>query len=412
MRSEPSDEELKELREKVAKVAGTDVRYADNLLFTSYFTKQGGLFNPNRREWIERYFTIKPKAASLQLLKLNPVQRRLHGLVERMKRLGIPVRVIILKARQAGISTDVQAIMFEEVLREKNRRGLIVADTDDRAEMLLRIANTARKNMPKHPEGDVWNFRMDSRAAYQLAWSDPINGSIEITSSQTSGAGRGGTLDVLHLTETAFWRDAAEQAVGILESLPDLPGTMAFNESTANGDSGWFRDEFWRSWEERHVPLMDRKSSWVALFIAWWEHDEYRWTRTFGVGRTLPPSLVMDIHKTLDEEEEWLLTQKYFVRGVGWKNVDYDQLAWRRKKIADYSGKGGRSMFDQEHPSRPEVAFMASGAKVFDAEKIQRMLREVRPPVWRGTLEDPSRPLDHAEPAVDEEHFQDQILPA
>jgi hypothetical protein len=408
-----TENDLAAIEAEAAERGGDDLRLRDNYLFSSLFNRENGVQDGralSRREWIETFFTIKPKAAGLQRITLNPAQRRLHSTVEKMIRLNLPVRIICLKARQQGFSTDIQAMMFEDVLRGQNKRGLIVADIDDRAEMLLKIANTARKNMPKSERGDSrWDFKMDSRAAYQLAWGDPITGSIDITSSQTSGAGRGGTLDCLHLTETAFWKDAASQAVGILESLPDLPGTMAFNESTANGDSGWFRDEFWRAWEERDRPLWDRKSSWVSLFFGWWEHPDYRWTKTFGAGREFPARLSAQIFHTVDAEEEWLLQQRYFQRGAGWKTVDYDQLAWRRKKIADYTGKGGVDKFNQEYPSRPEVAFMSSGFKVFDQDVIQRKLREAKKPVWTGTIEEPFARVG-APSSYDDEAFEDQII--
>lgn len=374
------------------KASGEDPRLKQNYLFERLYDAERGHYTRKaftRHAWIESNFTIKPKNRPLELLVANQTQRRLEAMILRMERARMPVRIATLKARQEGISTYAQAIMFEVILREKNAKGAIVADTDDRAEMLLGIANTARRNMPKD-DGECWDFKMRSKAAYQLVWDAPIDGSITITSAETGGAGRGGTLRICHLSEVAFWKEASVTAAGLLESVPDMPGTIAIAESTANGDSGWFRDIFWKAWEERHVPLLERKSPWVAMFFPWWEHDEYRWTNTFGGGRALPDALVEEIKRTLSEEEEWLLKQSYFTRRKGWQRVDFDQLAWRRKKIVDFEEKGGLTFFNQEYPSRPEVAFMATGSKVFDPEKLQAKIRAARGPLWRGSLDEHS----------------------
>lgn len=387
-----TDEEAERILEDAAKKGGRDQQLAENYVWAATFDHDEGIENSrvlSRRAWIENFFTIKKKDGQLSLLTLNAPQRRLERAILAMERAGLPVRVRMLKSRKMGFSTYVQGVMFERVLRGQNMQGLIVADKDDRAEMLLGIANLARRKMPKSEDyRKSWDFKMNARAMYRLAWEDPINGSIEITSAGTEGAGRGGTPDTLHLSETAFWKNAEKQAVGILESLADLPNTMAFDESTANGDTGWFRNEFWKGWEQRDVPLLARTSPWVSLFFAWYEDDGYRWTKTFGAGRELPVAMVNEIHRTLDPEEEWLLGQRYFVRRVGLKRVDYDQLAWRRTKIA--TTPGGVDVFNQEYPSRPELAFLATGAKVFNQDIIQRKLREVRRPAWTGIVEEPA----------------------
>lgn len=382
------------LWEQACSRAGEDERLRNNHFFWALFHGENGYWNRkhlDRVEWIERYFTIKPKGTGIQAMALNDSQRKLERLTEEIERAGVPARILILKPRQTGISTFAQAMMFERVLRGENMRGIIVADTDDRAELLLRIAETARERMPKDKSaGTYWDFKMKSKASYSLMWAEPISGSIEITSAETKGAGRGGTKEFCHMSEVAWWKNPTETAAGILESIPDMRGTVVYGESTANGDAGWFRDEFWAGWNERDKPLDERDAPWVSFFIAWWEHDEYRWTRTFGAGRELPERVRSQIMASLDEEEEWLLKQSYTTADGETRRVDVDQLAWRRKKIAGYAEAGGITMLNQEHPSRPSVAFAASGARVFDVDIVARKLREARPAAWRGTLVDPS----------------------
>src|SRR5215475_9154069 len=63
-------------------------------------------------EWALR---IRPKMGALTPMILNPAQLRLHQIIEEQKARTGRVRVLILKARQLGISTYVAARYFHRV---------------------------------------------------------------------------------------------------------------------------------------------------------------------------------------------------------------------------------------------------------------------------------------------------------
>lgn len=416
-----------------------------------WYDKQGVLQRTkrrmSRREWIERNFYIQAKNGDIVPLKLNRAQRRFECWILRMERSGLPIRLIILKARQLGFSTYVQAVMFEKILRGTRVRSLIVADTRERSEILLGMAHLANTEMPKpewllglkvvetkvdgkvgyvaveqkdEDEDDKWVFRMRSKASNALTWDMPMHGSIKVTSAEVEAPGRGGTRQLLHMSESAYWANAQSKAAGVLGSLPKLPGTYAFNESTANGAQGWFYDDFWRGWKERAIKLENRVFPWVSLFFAWFEHEEYYWTKAWGQAKTMTDKQKREIVDTLDEEEDWLLKQTFFRRwqsddqweqekrkslfgpdpvlvwkrvGVGERKVGLDQLKWRRTMIADPEIHNDLNKFRQEYPATPEEAFLSSGRTVFDHQALEKMRRAATGPVWKGEL---TEPLDSA----------------
>lgn len=436
---------------------------ADSYLFASVFGRALGFYSPrapanlwwyengelkrakmrlSRREWIEANFKIQAKTGEVISLILNRAQRRLECWILRMERAGLPVRLIILKARQMGFSTYVQAVMFEKILRGERVRGLIVADTRERSEILLSMAHLGNTEMPK-PEwlqgvrvektstnaqpkvvfgkdddnDGKWLFRMRSKASNALVWDDPLQGTIKVTSAEVEAPGRGGTRQLLHMSESAYWMNAQHKAAGVLGSLPKLPGTYAFNESTANGAQGWFYDDFWRGWKERDIRLESRVFPWVSLFFAWFEHEEYYWTKAWGQGKELTEKAKKEIVDTLDEEEEWLLKQSYFRRwepkdewikvkrpavdnprlqvevwarkDVGPRKVGLDQIKWRRMMIQDPEIHNDLNKFRQEYPATPEEAFLSSGRTVFDHMALEKMRRAATGPIWRGELAEP-----------------------
>lgn len=438
-----------------AKSAGEDPQVQDNHLFHLLFNREKGLYcdvpgrrRMRRRAWIERYYRIRDSSGRIVPLIANHAQRQLEAKTIRMERARVPVRIQILKARKEGISTYVGAMAMEGGLRAEYFRSLIVAHKQDSAKILLGMQSIARQNMPKRENPLVaWDFKMNSKAKRGLEWAAPLFTEMTITSAEGDNPARGGTPSFIHLSESAYYPKADETAASILSSLPASVGTYAFDESTANGASGKFHDDFWEAWKVRDVPIAERRAPWHALFFPWWGHEDYRYTRSYGAGRAVPEDLYREIINSRTTEEDWLLRQKYLRRWrpddeweqvvvnesielnigrggkilgtyrhqkpgrlkwrrklAGWRKVDVDQLVWRRMKMADKDFTGGEDpvgKFNQEYPSRPEVAFASSGAPVFDQAEISRRLDEAAQskPMFRGILMAPGTYM----PTADEE---------
>lgn len=359
----------------------------NNHRFWKIFNKEDGLWKKmTRRQFIERYVKIRNKDGEIVPFILNDAQRRLEAEILKLERKNVPVRIIILKARQMGFSTYVNGFNFELVMRRSYRRVLIIAHRQPTSRLLINMARRMLSLISK-TNGEPWEFKMDARRMDRLSWGEPINSEIEITSAEVAEPGHGDTCQAVHMSETSRWPDAETKAKGVMQILPMKPWTYGFSESTANGDDGYFRDEFWLAWNERSLDITSpaRSTPWVAMFYPWFWHQEYRWTQTFGSGRELPADLIAEMEDTLSEEEEWLLKQKYFCKGRGEVTVDYDQLAWRRMAIPALCSSS-MIVFNEQYPSRPELAFAASGNPAFDHEAIRRWMdfANAHQPAWEG----------------------------
>ena len=62
----------------------------------------------------------------------------------------------------------------------------------------------------------------------------------------TRDVGRSKTLQPFHGSEVAFWPNARTHFAGVLQAVPDLPGSEIILESTANGAGG----EFHGRWQQ------------------------------------------------------------------------------------------------------------------------------------------------------------------
>jgi hypothetical protein len=87
-------------------------------------------------------------------------------------------------------------------------------------------------------------------------------------SAQPAQRPRGGhrPFNCFHGSEVAFWPNAKTHFAGVVQAIPDLPGTEIVLESTANGLGG----EFHERWQQAESGQGDYE----AIFIPWfWDTD-------------------------------------------------------------------------------------------------------------------------------------------
>ena len=160
----------------------------------------------------------------------------------------------------------------------------------------------------------------------------------------TQNLGRSRTINFLHASEAAFWRDGiATVQAGLGEAL--TAGCVKIYESTANG----FNDyrEMWQS------------GAHINVFYEWWRTSEYA---------IAPPEGWEPEGEWIAERCAWLLD----------KGLTKAQVYWYYEK---YKGYIDKSLIRQEYPCTPDEAFISSGRPVFDVEAIARRLESCPQPL-------------------------------
>lgn len=313
-------------------------------------------FNPmNAREYIENCLFIRDKKTRTIPFKLNKPQLRLYEAMAMQRRAGLPVRLIVLKARQMGFSTLTGGVMFSREGTAKNRLGLIVSHKDEQTKELFGMHKRFLDNLPPQMRPQV-----AASNGYEIVFDRPtrskskvegLGSRIKCATAGGKGLGRGSTIQDLHLSELAFWPgDPRQNLLALMQAVPDDPGTMVVIESTANGYNT-FKD-LWDEAEER--KKQGNLDGFWPVFFPWHELAEYR--------RTVPPGF-----RRTDGEEE--LARLY--------GLDDEQLYWRRWCI-ETNCAGDARLFKQEYPACPEEAFLATGTCVFDQERLVARIEELR----------------------------------
>lgn len=261
--------------------------------------------------------------------------------VERQMAAGIPVRIIVLKARQIGISTVVEAIIFILSMFVQNLKSLIVSHELDSSEHLLGITTNYWNSFSLR---SLYTAKFASQK--RLAWKE-TNSGIQITTAKNVASGRSRTIHVLHASEVAFWPDPDTLMTGLRQSIPNSPGSCMFLESTANG----LGDFFEKTWTEAEQGLNEYK----PLFFPWHKHPEYTATAIGIHYDPLPP---------VTDPEEAKIERTLRSMGIG-----NDRLAWRRWAIKNLC-QNSVSKFQQEYPTTPEEAFISTGTNIFPIAKL------------------------------------------
>lgn len=289
-------------------------------------------FNPFLKD-----LSIVTKQGDAIPLELNWGQQIYLDEIHRQWDADRPVRIIVLKARQIGISTLTEAILFCMSQIWSNLRARVVAHDNDATQGLLEMSQYYWETWPYNGLRTLkYNSRME------LAWVEHKS-SIRVSTAKNTKAGRSKTLRALHASEVAFWDDPDTLMLGLMNSIPNLPGTFVCLESTANGVGNWFHNT-WMAAEEG-------ESEYVPIFLPWHKHPEY--TAEY---EGLSPAIT----GPLSEEERVL-------KRMG---ISDGRLVWRRHAIRNKCGRD-INKFHQEYPTVPEEAFIATGTNVFPVDKVR-----------------------------------------
>ena len=262
---------------------------------------------------------ILDKALSLVPLHFNRVQQHLLN--------NLTGRDLVLKARQQGVSTAIQAYLFKTAITETARVGTLAHDWEG-TKKLRDMAQLFYDELPmqSRPARDVNNA---TRTYYPDTRS-----TIYINTAGSKAGGRAGTYSHVHGSEVAYWKDAAALMAGLLQGVP-VDGQIIL-ESTPNGAHGWFY--------ERCMEALNGKGVWKLHFYAWWWEDGYRIALADGER----------IEYTADEQRVIALAAQDGIL------LTPAHIKWRRHKQSELN-----ELFAQEYPEDPYSCFLTSGNGYF-----------------------------------------------
>ena len=299
------------------------------------------------RDYIENNLWIRDKDTNLVPFILNRTQLYVMKIIETLWLAGIPVRLIVLKARQEGISTLFEAIGFALASNLPRIWSQIISYDDGSVTSLYEICQRYYENLEdekKHPT------KYNTKSS--IHYSD-LDSKILIDTARNVKTARGKTINFVHISEMAMMEYVKDLLASVRSSVPKRPNTFVGVESTAKG----IGNDFHSQWEKGStleqvlagITTALGQSSYVKIFIPW----------TWDDGYVLKPHADFKLHnhdhKIYGNEVDYQKTYK----------LTLPQMAWRRDTIVNECD-GSIEVFQQEYPINEAEAFLASGRTKFN----------------------------------------------
>jgi len=323
------------------------------------------MFNSIRFEHDFEYWAIitaliEPKEGGKEIrFCLNRAQRRLLAKFEHMRIAGVPIRIILLKARQWGGSTLTQIYMaWIQIIHKMNWNSVICAHVESTSRIIKGMYDKLLKAYPSEYLNEGVELELKPYIGSQkTSIIKGINCRVTIGSAEKPDGVRGEHTSMAHLSEVGLWKKTdgkrPEDIVqSVLSGILYIPYSMVVYESTAKGIGNFFH----REW----LKAIEGKSNFAPVFIAWFDIDYY----------SLPIENYIAFIKEMSEYE-WRL----------WKEagVTLEQIAWYRTTLKDMDDWRMKS----EYPSFADEAFQSTGSGVFEAEDVNNLMEGCLEPKGR-----------------------------
>jgi hypothetical protein len=267
-------------------------------------------------EFISR-LRIKDKSGKLRPFGEVITQEQIHII----RTLQEHKRVIIVKARQMGITTVCRAFAFWEAYTSANSlNSVVISNKLHSANALLDMDKRFLWNLPKALQR-AHTHRTDK---LRLTATET---QLSAMSAKSDSQNRGLTYNTAHASEFAFYDEAEEFLASMLASIND--GRIVL-ESTAN----YYGDAM-----HKLVQGAAYSDSWKVIFLPWSSFPQYS---------IKPPKSF-----ALSEEEEAIRAQH---------NLTMGQMCWRRKKLEEMKD---HRLFKREYPLTIDEAYASTDANFF-----------------------------------------------
>lgn len=289
------------------------------------------------------------------------------------------MRIVICKARRAGLSTGVESLIYDDSTLHPNTYSLIVANERNPSENILNMCRTFWKNTPEYfdlPQGRIMvrpplppQFN-NNPPKDRIEFDEPLASRIFVATARSIDAYLGYGFQNMHATEAAYYKDGHELFRALYPTLSTDAHSSLYIESTPNGQQGdgaWFHEQCM----DAHARKRTQHGEMRLVFIPW---HEMRYS--FSIPFKSEESKAA-FGRTLNETERDLI--KRF-------DVSLEQLQWRRMILAGPTFNRDEDMFMQEYPEDLATAFLMSGTSVFGRKHIKRLMAHTRHPVWEGDI--------------------------
>lgn len=312
--------------------------------------------------WAYSCATISAKGEGKDIpFLLNRAQRYYLKELEKLRLAGLPIDIILCKARQWGGSTLTQLYMlWIQIVHRSNWNSVICGHIETASRNVSGMLQKAVDNMPLWATGDVRLKTTPYQGSQKTRTINATNSRYSIGSAEKPEGLRSEDISMAHLTEVGLWKETKgkkpeDLVQSIFGSILSGPYTVKVLESTAKGVGNYFH----RTW----LDAVEKRNNFHPVFIPWFMIDIY--------SKKLDTKRYGQFISSMTEYETHL-----FELGA-----TLEAIAWYRDKSLEIKDKWRMC---SEYPSTASEAFQSTGRRIFPMKYVEQIRSTTMEPCYYG----------------------------
>lgn len=278
--------------------------------------------------FLTRYFWLTE--TDIQHFSFRSGQRAFFSVMQQLEDQGVSIDIQCLKARKQGISTLVEGCMTHASLMVPGTRCSIGSADAQKTDVMMSMMYGALEHMPWWLSPTQTRDKRSGRALLQF---EHIGTMLVIQhGAMRGGIGQGTTPNKIHLSECSQFTNPIEQIEeGLFKAVPTTPDTLMVLESTGEGNTGWWADQ-WRTNKERYYQGRARM---LPLFLPWFMTPELypnkSWMQKFPFPGGWRRNQTREVQAMADKCEAYVKNTEILrnILGPKWKLPDDQMWYWQ-----------------------------------------------------------------------------------
>lgn len=314
---------------KLEKVDSKGSTYFDDSLLTAsmkrFIQNERALAALSCEYFLTRYFWLTE--TDIQHFSFRSGQRAFFSVVQDLDERGVAQVIQCLKARKQGISTLVEGMMTHASLMVPGTRTSIGSADEQKTQVMMEMMYGALEHIPWWLSPTQTKDKRSGRALLQFSH---IGTMVVIQhGAMRGGIGQGTTPNKIHLSEASqFTNPVAQIEEGLLKAVPLTPETLMVFESTGDGNTGWWAEQ-WRANKENYWK---GKAEMLPLFLPWFMTPELyptsNWIKKFPFPAGWRRGQTREVQAMIDKCQAYVKNTEILRKILGSKWVLPDEQVW------------------------------------------------------------------------------------
>ncbi len=315
--------------------------------------------------WATRYAYICNEKGEIYKFQPRKSQEIFFEVAAHFEELEVAIELLVLKARQVGISTMTALMFLHRMLFIPNTQAVMASVQAEKSALIGRILDICYQRCP------WWLVpRQTTDRVGQVGFANDSILSIQ-SGSQATGIAQGWTPTAIHISELADIPNPKKTIEeGLLRATHPSRKLFQVHEGTGGGSTGWLADT-WRSAVEGY-PL--GQSRFCPLFIPWplatdlYPQDD--WLKKFPIPAGWQP--MKETRKHQQQCELYIRMTPFLsdCAGTNWAMPREQQYFWEFNYKAAVKSRTERTWFSQM-PADDLQALTGKNDLIFDHEAIE-----------------------------------------